>query len=60
MLVRYCFGMIWSVSTLTRGSGAAIPVWVVNGSKGIVTTFAAFAGSTGADGGEFCYGRREE
>src|SRR5215469_9973296 len=28
---RNCFGTIWSVSTLTRSSGATIPVCVVNG-----------------------------
>src|SRR5690606_34810844 len=28
---RNCLGMIWSVSTLTRGSAATIPVCVVKG-----------------------------
>jgi hypothetical protein len=29
---RYSAGMIWSVSTLVRRSGAAVPVWVVKAS----------------------------
>src|SRR5262252_1936844 len=32
MLLRNCLGMIWSVSTSTRSSGATRPVWRVNGS----------------------------
>lgn len=28
--LRYSAGMIWSVSTLLRLSGAPMPVWVVN------------------------------
>src|SRR5438132_6956004 len=27
---RYCFGMIWSVSTLARSSGATMPLRTVN------------------------------
>src|SRR3990172_1553840 len=30
-----CAGMIWSVSTLTRGSGATIPVSFLNGSMSL-------------------------
>src|SRR6185295_19917944 len=30
MVLRYCFGMMASVSTLTRGIGAATPVSFVN------------------------------
>src|SRR5579859_371961 len=32
MLLRNCLGMIWSVSTSTRSSGEARPVWRVKGS----------------------------
>src|SRR5262245_53084430 len=32
MRFRNCFGMIWSVSTLTRSSGTAMPVSLTNGS----------------------------
>src|SRR5579885_1349550 len=28
---KNCFGTIWSVSTLTRSSGATFPLWVMNG-----------------------------
>src|SRR5216684_3845649 len=34
MLLRNCLGMIWSVSTSTRSSGATRPVWRVNASIG--------------------------
>src|SRR4029077_9189355 len=34
---RNCFGTIWSVSTLTRSSGATIPVCVLNGSMYLVS-----------------------
>src|SRR4051812_19258385 len=33
--LRYSAGMIWSVSTLVRRSGAAVPVWVVKASIGL-------------------------
>src|SRR5215472_12054254 len=38
--LRYTAGMIWSVSTLLRRSGMAWPVWTVNLSIAIVTSFA--------------------
>src|SRR6266704_1133584 len=34
---RNCFGTIWSVSTLTRSSGATMPVWVEKGCMRLVS-----------------------
>src|ERR1700682_5719097 len=39
MLLRNCLGMIWSVSTSTRSSGATRPVWWVKGSIGVLVEF---------------------
>src|SRR5579883_904101 len=39
MRLRNCLGMIWSVSTFTRSSGATIPVCLLNGCMAAHPTF---------------------
>src|SRR4051794_17750878 len=45
---RYSAGMIWSVSTLVRRSGTAVPVWVV---KASMAQLSRSAGAGGGGGG---------
>src|SRR5919112_6008878 len=47
---RYTAGMIWSVSTLLRRSGIAVPEWRVNGSIGVRSSRWSVSGEVGGAG----------
>src|SRR3954468_20391430 len=56
--LRYSAGMIWSVSTLLRRSGAAVPVWVVKASMRVRLRpgWRGVVGVGGGGGGAWCGG----